>query len=316
MANEAQHTPLRGNSEVVAELAVRAAGKPELIALVLDDRLKAQVLAVPQGMRIEAIKGYLDAYRTEPERARGTAVLGDLESFIAHALRGKDKDSVLFARPGLIEENTVRAPAIEAVLNYNSPNVDDKDAPRFGDHRSRYDFPFSEEWKTWVKWNGKQLPQEVFAALIEDRLADVGDPDAASDELSAFFFERLGVEFATPQKLIELSRGLSVHVGQKVRNAQNLASGEAQVQFVEEHSDEAGKPLKVPGAFLLAIPVFQFGALYQVAARLRYRVAGGGITWFYELHRVDRIFDHAFREACKKAEDETGLPLFMGSPES
>ncbi len=72
----------------------------------------------------------------------------------------------------------------------------------------------------------------------------------------------------------------------------------------------------MPGAFLVAIPVFKGGAPYQIPARLRYRVREKSITWFYELHGVDRVFDHAFSEACAKAANDTGLPLFLGAPES
>lgn len=322
----------RTNSDAVAELAVRAAGKTEHITLVLDDGLKAQVLALPQNLRLESIKKFLDEYRTTPERKKGTAKAGDLASLIGLANRFKDEYSAIFARPGKLAteaDATAAAPVIEVVFNYNEPTTvgvpvggsldqaleSHAGGPRFGDHRAIYAFPFSEEWKAWNLQNAKPMTQELFAMFLEDHIADVASPNGAPSELSAFFFEKLGVDFATPARLIELSRGLTVHVGQKVRNAKNLASGEAQLQFVEEHQDAAGGELKVPGAFLLAIPVFQFDAPYHVAVRLRYRVAGGNIVWLFELHRADRIFDHAFKEACDKAKKDTGLPLFIGSPE-
>jgi hypothetical protein len=61
--------------------------------------------------------------------------------------------------------------------------------------------------------------------------------------------------------------------------------------------------------------VFQNGALYQIPARLRYRVSAGSVTWSFDLYRAQAVFDHAVDEACAHAAKETGLPLFMGSPE-
>lgn len=303
---------MRLDTDVIAELAVKAAGKGAMLEL-KDDQVAVGVAVLPQGLRLESVKKFMDEYRLQPERKKGLAHLGDLDSFIELTNRFKDRNSVIFARP--------QPPILLAVYNYNEPTlvtdeVESRDgAARFGDHRADYVFPLSDEWKIWDAQNAEPMTQEAFAAFIEDHIGDVADPTEASTSLSAFFFEKLGVDFATAARLMELSRGLSVRVGQKVRNAQNLATGEAQVQFVEEHTDELGGALKVPGAFLIAIPVFQFGPLYQVAARLRYRVATGNIVWFFELHRPDRIFDHAFKEACDQAKSKTSLPLLIGSPE-
>lgn len=76
-----------------------------------------------------------------------------------------------------------------------------------------------------------------------------------------------------------------------------------------------GAPLAIPFAFLLAIPVFRSGAVYQVPARLRYRVRDAGVTWSFNLYRPERCLDDAFREACERAQKETSLSLFLGSPE-
>lgn len=318
---EATVTQVRLNNDVVAELAVKAAQKPGVAKIEVDGE-EGVFLVLPQGLRAESIKKFVDEYRERPARKTGTVRLGDLASFIDLVERFKDSESVIFARAaGQPSQNAgSQPPVLEAVFNYHEPThlaegTGDKGQPRFGDHRAIYAFPVSEEWLAWTRGNGKQMSQEEFAAFVEDRIGDVADPGQASGTLADFFRAKLGVEFATPARLMELSRGLSVRVGQRVRNAQNLATGEAQVQFIEEHADEAGVPLKIPGAFVLAIPVFQFGAPYQVAARLRYRLAGGSINWFYELHRADRIFDHAFKEACDTAQERTGLPLFIGSPE-
>jgi len=258
-------------------------------------------------LKVISLKPLLDEYLTKPERRKGVAALGDLESFIAHALRFKDEDSVLFADP------TATAPKLTAVLDYHRSGA--KSDPRFGQHRAVYSFPLSDEWKAWKAKDGAEISQQEFAEFLEDRISDVADP-ASPGESAKAFAQKVGVTFATPQRLIELSRGLSLHVGQQVKQAVNLQTGEVQIQYVTEHTDEKGQPLKAPGAFLITIPVFRSGAPYEIAARLRYRQKGGGVVWFYQLYRLDRVFEHAFNEACDQARTETALPLFVGAPEA
>lgn len=264
------------------------------------------VLAVPKGIDVVSVKKYFDEHLDAPERREGTANLEDIESFIAHAKRFADADSALFAC------SNPASPALLSVLDYH--RIGAASSPRFGRHRGVYSFPLSDEWKGWVARNAQVMDQAAFAELVENRITDVLDP-AGAGETPTKLAEAIGCKFASPTKLLELSRGLSVRVGAKIRTAQNLATGEAALTYVSEHQDEHGAALKVPGAFLIGLPVFRNGAPYQLAVRLRYRVREGGITWFYELYRADRVFDHAFREACEHARTETGLPLYVGSPE-
>jgi hypothetical protein len=114
---------------------------------------------------------------------------------------------------------------------------------------------------------------------------------------------------------MELSRGLSVTSGQKMTRAVNLSSGEAEFQFVEEHKDSAGAPLRIPGAFVIAVPVFDKGDRFQLGVRLRYRVSQGTVAWFFEVYRAAETADLAFEEAVAEVEGDTGLPVFLGKPE-
>lgn len=264
-----------------------------------------EVLAVRAGYAFHDIKPLLDKYRLYPERRKGTAELDDLPSFISHTKRFADADSVIFAdREG---------PALRAVLNYHRHGADGQ--PQFGDHSALYEFPLSDEWTTWTSRNGKPMTQADFAAFIESRLADL-DGGAPGPSATAFA-ERVACEYASPSRLIALSRGLTVREDSRVVNAQNLSTGETQLVFETSHTttDKDGGPLTVPGAFLIAIPVFRRGAPYQIAVRLRYRKADAKIVWYFEMHRHDVVFDHAFDEACAGALQGTGLPLFLGRAE-
>jgi uncharacterized protein YfdQ (DUF2303 family) len=191
----------------------------------------------------------------------------------------------------------------------------DNQSPRFGTHRATYPFPLSDEWEAWLEQNGKPLGQGEFATWLEDRILDVADPAAAFASAKAFA-EALGVpQFASPSRLLQLSRGLQVHVEERVTSKIDPATGETTMHYEAAHQDAGGGALSVPRAFLIRLPVFRAGALYQLPVRLKYRIAGGRVTWAYELHGAERAFDDAFREACESARDRTGLPLFYGTPE-
>jgi len=258
------------------------------------------------------LRGVSDLYehwRFAPDRRRGTVRADTLGSFIDLTTYLADGDSVVFA------ETSWTKPAFTTVIDYHGA-PDDSGAPglvaAFGKFRVRYAFPLSEEWTAWVAGNGRPMGQADFAAFLEDRMAELSSPT----EAEVIDLERtFGARVATPAELLKLSRGLSVAVGGRVKQAVNLASGEGQIVFEETHSDEDSKPLRVPGLFILQIAPFFMGDPIRLPVRLRYRVADGKVTWFYQLYRPDlHVTDHV-RAALDKVRAETELRCFEGAPE-
>lgn len=253
-----------------------------------------------------------DPFRTKPVRRTGTAKMFTIDSLIDHTNRFKSLDTVVFA------DQNRDAPSITTVLDYHPESESVQDA-MFGQHRARHDFPLSDEWKAWSAANGQPMGMADFAAFIENRLPDVLYLIPGEDELPEDIqrlIDTLGGSdaIATPNKLMELARGLQINEESVVQEAVNLQSGEGIIRFQSRHVDETGAPVRVPSVFLLAIPVFQGGEFYRVAARLRYRKSGG-LKFWYELYRTDRTFDHAFRMAVERVAAETGLPVLYGKPE-
>lgn len=265
-----------------------------------------KVLVGPGG-DVTSIKKFVDEYRTGPERAKGTTVLHDLSSFVQLVMRFQDQGSAIFA-----DRSDPASPSLTAVFDYSQGKGA---APRFGEHRAVYPFPLSDEWKAWTSLHGKAMGQAAFAEFLEGRIADVVDPLSALETTTAIM-ESLLCKFASPARLVDLARSLTVRIESVVANYQNLASGESVLRYDTVHTDERGAPLDVPGAFLISIPVFRSDVRYQLAARLRYRVKEGKVTWWFELYRSNETFDHAFSEACLRASAETTLPLFFGAPEA
>ncbi|AUX33190.1 MULTISPECIES: DUF2303 family protein [Sorangium] len=300
----------KSDAEAVIELAQKSARAPERMTFE-DIDVTAEVLVLPDtngSYVIRSIKPFLDEYRERPERRRGTARLGDLASFIDHTNRFKDDGSALFA------SDDPAKPHLMSVLDYHEPA--DKGDARFGEHRAICAFPLSEEWVAWKGAHGKPMTQQQFAEFLETRIVDVVEPVDVGQTSTDFAAKLGGIEFASPLKLLQLSRGMSVRVGATVKQAVNLSTGEVQVHYETQHSDDRGEPLRVPTAFVIAIPVFRSGVLYKIPVRLRYSVSRGDISWRVELHRADIMMADAFDEAKLVATKETGLPLFVGSPES
>jgi uncharacterized protein YfdQ (DUF2303 family) len=302
---------MENSASTVADL-VTGHIAPQVLELKTPDGTTAQVLVLPKELSAHSVKKLLAEYRETPERRRGQSDLTDLLSFITLTKRFADNDSVIFVNglPG--------APSLLTVFDYHRPTatqLKDESGARFCEHRARYLFPLSDEWRTWTAASGKAMDQAAFAEWIENRIADIAPVDTLGG-LAKAYATQTGANFASSSRLFELSKGLELRVSSKYSQHKNLQSGETQFVFAAEHQDESGAPLKVPGAFLIAIPVFKNDEAYQIPVRLRYRVKDGSVIWFFELYRHDLVFEDALHTACVKAQKETGLPLLYGAPES
>ena len=263
-----------------------------------------------------SLKSCIDEYRVRPVRRTGTITVSTIESFVALVNRDSTENSVIFADNG-------SSPKLTAVLNFH--HADNSD-PEFCDNKVVYPFPLSDEWKAWTAKNGEKakMSQADFAEFIEDRYFDIAEPGSAG-QITATWAERMGVKLAGPSELMRVSRGLSVRVEETVRNVVKRESGESDFVFTVEHKDSAdGGSVKVPSAFHIRIPILRGEGDYSIPVRLRYRVGGGKVAWFYELHRpelflLDAVNDAIARvKAPEDADDEAargcGLLVVMGNP--
>ncbi|GAB5502731.1 DUF2303 family protein [Pyruvatibacter sp.] len=337
------HPENEGRTEVdaVAE-TVKALYKPDVISIpALGDEPAAQVVAVPDGdggMVLEKTNQYTEGFRIAPKRAAGRAILTRLDSFVLHVMRHKTEETVIFAAEPLKPSDPAH---LLAVYDYHG-RVNDLDGsalsgpvgPQFGDHGAKYPFPLSEEWETWFGQDGAIMGQSDFAAFIEDNILDVEEPgsivalvEEQSDEgiptesarSAARLLEirdKLGVSLAGIAALQELSRGLELNVDERIAQRTNLQSGEGEITFTTEHTDSDGQALKVPGMFIIAIPLFKNGDIWRLAVRLRYRPVSGSVKWWFELHRPEYTFKKAFDEVLKDVQAETGCPVLVGKPEA
>lgn len=340
------HPETEGRTEADAIVqTVKGLYKPDVISIpALGNQPEAHVIAVPDGdggMTLERVGQFTKAFRSAPARAQGRATLTRLESFIAHVVRNRTDETVVFAAESIDPQDR---PSLTAVYDYHG-RLNDADGegiegavgPQFGDHGAFYPFPLSEEWRVWLGSNGAAMDQSDFAAFLEDRAIDVISPsdiEAAAKETyesgdkeghptagavaAGRLFELQSSLKTTPadrDRLIDLSRGLEVRVKETVQQRVKLANGEMALQFTHQHEDADGEPLTVPGMFYIAIPLFVGGDYWRMAVRLRYRAGGGSIKWAYELHRPDITFKAAFDEVLEDVRTQARVPVMVGAPE-
>lgn len=249
-----------------------------------------------------SIRNLIEEFRTAPGRRRGTANVDTLDSFIALVDRHKDPDSVLFGRTSWPE------PKLTAVLDYDREGV----PARNRSHRVVYAFPLTDEFKVWVGQNGQPMRQDEFAAFLEEHAAELAAPmDGERSEYELLFNETM----ATPSEVLALSRHLEVHVNAKAKQGVRLQTGERQVEFSEEHVNSKGDAIVIPGVFMVSVPAFVDGEAVRIPARLRYRIKGGDIVWFYQLYRWEFFLREQVGHDLKEAAERTGLPAYEGAPE-
>lgn len=305
---EAPMPPLAVDLGIMAKLGTKADGI-EIVTL----RKPAGMVGVPDEIPVALRRGSAPAvqslaelfgfYREHPQRKTGQAQAQTFDAFCALTERHKTADSVIFA------DMNWQKPSLTAIIDYHQ-NQPGGTADN-GKHRVHYAFPLSEEWKKWLEMNGQPMKQQDFAWFLEDRILEVSSP-AAEDQT---YEQQFGTKIALASQLVELSRGLNVRVDSVVKNAHTLQTGETSIQFEETHTDTAGQPLKVPGLFMLYIAPFFMGDKVRIPVRLRYRVLGGKVTWFYDIYRPDLFITEFVRATLFDARDRTGLPTYEGTPE-
>lgn len=264
-------------------------------------------LVVPNTKKIESLKKTIDEYRAVPERIKGSAKIVTIDSLIDHANKFKGETSALFAN----DEDC----AITASYDYHGAGK-----PSFCTHEAVFKAQLSTQWQAWSTMNGERMNQTNFAEFIENNALDLIDAPAAEsmdagDIMVLNIAKTLGFTIGTPADIVKLARGIAINESAKAKSIVNTSTGETQIQYESEHSDAGGQRLAVPNLFLIGAPVFEGDAFYKIVVRLRYRLQGGQVSWFYEIYRAERLLDHAFTEICKIAQSKTSLPLYMGTPE-
>lgn len=248
----------------------------------------------------------------------------DLESLIGWANRNKGESSALFA--------TVNdAPSLTCIADYHlsgAPLMDHTGRDTKASHcrhRAHYAFPLSQEWKIWNSQSGVLMGKAELGAFVEANAKDMLTPSAAlinnTDQQEQWernmqlVAQAVRGRFGTPDTLISLSRRFEVNETSNITTSRNPDTGETSFNFVNQHQQPDGSPVQIANLFLIALPVFENGALYRMPVRFRYQKSGPEVKFALTLHNPDLALRDAVEEALTEAREQTGLPLFRGKPE-
>lgn len=301
----------------------RRATQSEVQTIKRDRDGDVPVLIIDKAKTTVAADQILSAFeRTQgsPYRRRGTYLAADVPSFLDWMAHNAPEESPVFGAGLEALGGEWRKPklALIGIANYS-----DKKNGAWHDLRARYEFTVSDSWTVWAAHHSEPdkpdwFDQGEFAEFVEERIYDITTPlrnERLSEAVTRFLEANKGADHASPSDLFKLSRDLKVRVDQRVEAKLNTQSGEAELQYTEEHTAAGGRPLKVPALFYVRIPVFFGQEPVLIGVKLRYRVAGGKVVWAYSLFAPDMIVADEFKKACDVVR-KAPWQVYLGTPDS
>lgn len=317
--------PLTSEAYSVEQITRRAL-VPVTLTVTSPDDVEAEVILVPGergGYSVADTKRYTDAARTNPIRRSGVANHLTIDSYVAHTNRFSDDDSAIFVSGD-------KQPSFLTIFDYH--RIGALSDPRFGVHGATFAPELSPEWMLWTGANKKGMSQEAFGTFIDNRLIDLLDPPETIAGLAAEFVRATNAKFASKAELIAVSESFTFNTESTVKNTNKLSTGEVQIIFEEKIKGAGNTELKVPQAFLIAIPVFKFGPLIMLPLRLRFAKKGQTVEWHFDLFEHERALEAQTQAMIERVSapkafvggktdggqpklEGTGLPVFRGTPE-
>lgn len=294
-------------AEAVAKIAIEGISVPQTMNVTDPETGTSIVLTVvPATMTALDMTAELDKRLPFPRRRAGTVEVQSIDSFLALVNRHKSDATVVYCS----DHST--SPRLTAVMDDHMPESTGIAGHR--QHRVVYAPELSEQWTAWAEHDSNSMSMTAFAEFLDERALEMIDPAQPMPASTRAILDALGVKAASPSVIRGLARSLTIHESSKVVETRNLQSGEAQIAFESTHSDADGKPLTVPGAFLVGFQIYKGGPGYLFVARLRYRKVGPAIMWSYTLAQTDAAKREVMAEMVKRIRTDTACLVVEGTP--
>ena len=226
----------------------------------------------------------LEQYQDQPRRKCEQVQLHESGSFANYVKRHQvEATSTLYA--------DLERHAIVAVLNDSAAQ-----APGWGDHRATLKLAKTKPWDLWTSLDAKPLSQEAVAEHIEAGLQEITDPE--------------------PAAMYELAQTFQATIGAHFGQASKLRDGKRSLHYDENVEARAGSQgdIEIPKEFQLLVAPFEGGPLYDLTARLRFRIREAKLTLSYHLVRPEDVLKSAFDDVVSAIEKGTGIEAFRGTP--
>lgn len=243
---------------------------------------------VPQGYKLENISQAVEQMQLTPRRKRGSIQLKDLDSLLTYCTDMNVADGS--ANAGFIYADP-DGRKITAVFNDHR-----NEEPGWRDHQAIFKAEYTPEFDNWMRHNKQAKTQTEFAEFIEDNLADITEPAA--------------------QSLLEVATTIQAKTDINFSSAKRLQNGQVQLQYTEAIDARAGAngAMEIPKEFALGLRIFKNGEGYKLKARLKYRLNGGSVKFWYELDRPERAIEDAFAGYVTTLREKSGYQLLLGTP--
>jgi uncharacterized protein YfdQ (DUF2303 family) len=247
-----------------------------------EEGVEETTVLVPNGFNLQTIQNELE----RPTRKRGSRTFTAVESFNSYVSKHKDFNETII----IADEERGQ---IKAILNDHA----DKKAG-YGDHTAFLNLGFSKQYDTWFR-NQKgnrndHFDQEDLAMFLEENRSDFmcgkieGDDNKEIENISA-------------QELARMILDLKVTAQEKLSSKFDPQSGR---QILHYENEEVGqKNFSPPPQFVLAIPIYKSGDLFQVTIKLFHRTQGGTARFWYLIDQIEKLKERAFEKICKRVTD-------------
>lgn len=239
----------------------------------------AKFLVLPDGFKHIDITETVSKRLLHPARKQGKVELLDIDSFVAYC--GYQESVRVYANPD--------AASLIAIFNDDTPGC-----PGWRDHRAAYKVETSRELACWLKNNKQPMEQEAFAVFLEDNISDIVEPSG--------------------EQMLAMALTMQAKTEANFQSSRRLDNGQVQLIYTETIDARAGAgQIEIPREFSIGIRLFKNGSGYKLRARLKYRLGGGKVKFWYELDRPETSIEEAFAEYVAKVVD-AGYLVFIGNP--
>lgn len=243
---------------------------------------------VPNDCQVIDLSKYkFNDFAPTPHRKKANVAVLDAAGFVEYYTKFCDENSRVFA-------DETRA-SVLGIIDYHGAGPEG--SPRWCQHRVQLGLRKSPQWITWTGKNGNphRMGQSDFAEFIEDNSPDFKTPNAAT--------------------MLEMARTLEAKVEVEFGSAIRTSNGQVQLTYNEQVKGVFGSgKIEIPEQFTICVPVFLSTAPLEVVARLRYRVNGGKVTFWYDLLRADHHERDAFLKSLTVIQEKLGVTIINGVP--
>lgn len=274
------------NAQIIMDAGAALTGSQMPPAHDWDDHRIPYVVA-PPGYQVKDIEHLQES----PARKRGKPVMLDAGSFIEYIKKHGNLDETVIYADVDYEASKY---GLVGIINDHGAEM-----PSWRDHKVTLTPLQSLEWKRWTGANGTKMPQEVFASFLEDNIGDIATVD--------------GMPNGT--QMLEMALAFEANSDKRFKKHIDLQGGGAHLEYVDKADEETSVKMRLFERFTIGIPVFQ-GATdgYHIEARLKFRMAGGALSFWYELIRPDRVFKTAVSTEIGKISAATEFMVLFGTP--